>query len=199
MKKVILVIAVILTASAAGFSQNADSPAVMYRLDSIIIEREGLPSSKETYLYNEYGKEILTTHFSWNETNNEWDENGKIEYVYDTNKNLITEISTWKTKEEWIYDTNKNIATHIKSYWNDSINNWEEHEKYEYVYNANNKLSQVQSQDFFFRIKWKVEHQYNDNGETITEISYEENMLDRVCKEKYKRESVYDTNGNEMK
>jgi len=92
----------------------------MYRLDSIVTESDGLPSYKykETFLYNEYDKEILLTRYSWDDTTNDWEESFKIESIYDTNKNLITEIqylekSDYITKCEWIYDTNNNLTRKI--------------------------------------------------------------------------------------
>ena len=210
MKKVILVIAVILTASAAGFSQNADSPAVMYRLDSIIIEREGLPSSKETYLYNEYGKEILTTHFSWNETNNEWEESGKEEYTYDDNNNLIMWIpysrdGDWKKdyKSEYTYDSNNNQTMCIYSRLDKETKNWIGKEKRESMYdNKGNKTT-------YTRYDWdettnnlseysKSEMTYNDKNNLTMLISYDwDNKInDWVIDEKI--EYTYDNNGKKI-
>ena len=201
MKQLSVLILLMISVVACTQKTDADSTDIMYRLDSLMVERDGNICSKEVYIYNEDDKEILTTRFSWNEKKKVWEETSKVEYMYDTNKNTITSIFYYENgmcqKDERIYDTNKNLIMHTQ-FWNDSTY-WIKLEVTEYIYDDNNKLKQGQRQDFSYKRKFKVEYQYNDNGDSIMKIWYKGNLSDDVWRKNYKYEYVYDTNGNQIK
>jgi len=178
MKKVILAIAIILTATAAGFSQNTDT-IVKHRLDSVIIIGE----FKTVFFYDEHENEIRCVEYKCRKpiVNDcvVWQKLCKYEYAYDSNKNKITQtkedVSYFNIKQlfkdEYAYDTNGNRTMWYEYRWDSINNNWE-----------------------IFR-KLEMEYVYDNNGKMIENIYYHFNDMLNIWS-KYKTEYTYDIYGN---
>jgi hypothetical protein len=192
--------AITLMTSFAAFSQNEN--VVKMRLDSVISEKNDFPYSKSTFFYDEQGNEIRWIDYYWNDTSNYWMEDYKNELIYDTNGNLIMQITSGKKdsknrKIEYIPDTNKKLSKIIQYLWNDTTNKWEENNRWEYAYlydSNKNLIMEVRDGGDYFGRKQKIESWYNSKGCKIKEIAYLEK--ENVREEYSKTEYLYDTNEN---
>ena len=202
MKKVILAIAVILTASAAGCSQTV----IKQCLDSIVTEMY-----KFVFSYDNEEKNILEIRYRWNEETNNWKEEVKSEYTYDINGNEIGFIgynwysvtNDWEIsfKSEHTYDNNGNQTMHIMYDWDSAIKDWEkitEKRKYENTYDSNNNLTMTvlyrwdYKKKKFCKTETETKYTYNNEGYTAIYICHE-------WSHPFKIESTWDINGNLIK
>jgi len=195
MKRIILLITFILTASAAAFSQNTHT-VIKQGLDSIVIAQ----SKKEVFSYDSKGNIILHVQYNWNKKNNDWIGDYKQEYTYNHNHNLIN----------------------IQSYWNDDANDWARRRKFESMYDGNGKAMNIfywwdnDTNDWIISTKYestyerqiiycwgdevndwieyeKIEYTYDNDSNLTMEIFYENN---NVAIKDFKNEYMYDNNGN---
>jgi len=212
MKKVILSIAIILTASAAGFSQTV----IKQGLDSIVCPKR----YKCVYSYDAMGNVILAVSYSWDKATNSWVWSSEEKYAYDDNGNLTMHINDSRKKAtndrekqnckfenraykfENTYDGNNLIIqNHYK--WDNATNDWAISYRHEYAYDTNgNKTIEISYHDLDkttddWISRYKSEYAYDDNGNKTIEISYGWDN-DWIEKYKYKYEYTYDDSGNKI-
>lgn len=131
--------------------------------------------------YNSFGKVTLSNSIYWDTTKNEKISQYKDEYIYDTNNNLMTNISkeldsneiNWKniTKVESKYNDSKKLISSI--YYKGILlnNSWELSSKIEYMYNLQDSLTNYS--EWTWKNKWflnnSLEQKYDNSGNLIFE------------------------------
>jgi hypothetical protein len=118
---------------------------------------------KETYFYDNNGKNTLHITYRRNNSNEPWEENTKQEFTYDNQGNIIVEIhydwenKAWKGNTKFVVtrDDNDNgdITLEIRYKWGDNKNDWIEDMKEEYAYDAN-RYQTMAATYFWENNKW---------------------------------------------
>ena len=202
MKKVILSIAVILTATAAGFSQTV----IKQGLDSIVTTEW----IKEIFSYDSTGNIVLRVYYRWNKEIKDWEEGSKYENMYGANRKQTTFGYRWNnatneweknSKHEYAYDDNGIQIIHIIYEWDNAINDWTKPTsfKYEYAYNDEEQLIEkiefVKKATNTWGKSYKCEYTYDTNN-LIIENFYEWGFYDWINTSQ--TQFKYDTNGNKI-
>jgi hypothetical protein len=196
----LFLLAVTFTINFAAFSQS--ETVVKMRLDSVVATKH----FKQSFFYDEKGNEIQHTEYFWNKERNDWKERRKYEYMYDSNKNLITMIvqnfSEFEirnglayplTKNEYTYNANGTETMYVKYYWNYKNNDWGERYEHKSIYDSNNnKIMYIES-------RFKIEYAYNNDGKIIKETEYNRNHAKNVWKKYSKTEYTYNDNSNKKR
>jgi len=193
MKNIIL--AIILTASTAAFSQNTHT-VIKQCLDSIVTSY-----SKAFFSYDNKGNNILTILHGHDTV--------KDVFIYDDNNNLITNIShNWNTvtnvwtemsKSEFTYNSNNDILTeYIEPLFEYDLFEYDLYElqpyKKENTYDNNgNRTLEIENN---YGELVKHEYTYDDNGNQTTKIDYKWNWNKAVndWKQYYRTEYTYGEN-----
>ena len=124
-----VVLMLMLVCGISGFSQTKKQC-----LDSIVKP----VSEKYLFSYDNKGNNILGISYHYNLQNKTWNGYQKREYTYDEKGNktlaIIGSGNTWSKswKVEYAYNANRNLTSEIQYYRNDI---WVESSKYEYTYN----------------------------------------------------------------
>ena len=190
-----LVLAVILTASVAGFSQNTQK----HRLNSSITG-----NTKTVYFYDENGTNTYDIVYKWNNATNQWEASLKHENIYDSNGNLTTYLSyswsppwaiTWKY--DYKYDAYGNRIAK-ESYKYDGFDVWNPQQKEEYMYDDKGNVivmivygttcSGATCGFETFGINYQYEYTYDNKG----------NIIESIYDWSHKYEYTYDSLGNKI-
>jgi hypothetical protein len=187
--------------------------ATALRLDSMIFLELSPDSThfdksmKESYLYDNTGKNISLIQYLWEEMTGRFVPQIKDDYQYDANNNLISMIEyewggPWINlqKDEYAYDAKGNEISYIISFWNDIDNKWEIDSKSETTYFPNGKMKDnisYSSGSGTLQNSLKSEYSY-DGSSHLTE---KKNFVWDIDSSKwfaYEKEQYYcDANGND--
>ncbi len=132
---------------------NTSSNNNIQRLDSIIEYNynEATLSWDSKYLKDEYSYDdnIITDYklFHWNQTENNWENAIKEEYLYEEHSHMTSYISyvwtdnTWlkDSKEDYTYNTDNQLKESIEYIWSEESNQWKNSRKRTYSYNDQEK------------------------------------------------------------
>jgi len=198
-------------------SQNAlkSTQVIKQRLDSMVYKisdlriSQTINDSKSEYVYNSIGNVILEISFSWDITENRWNNSYKIEYTYNNDGLKIKslgfvwdlEMNQWVNTylEEFTYNDQKMLSIQLSSSWNEDLNLWKLISKTEFQYDSNNNYKQKLDSNWDDDNKklqtiGKTEFSYSDNGKIINEIYYV--LKSFVWMQSGKYDYNYDANGN---
>ena len=178
------------------------------KLDSIIsIGADGYDHGS-TFMYNNNGYLTIETKFD-RENSNQWDVYRKGEYEYDNQGNITSIVdSEWNKytnqwyfseKEELLYNHDGNVTSIVNYDWNTS--QWNESSKNEYTYNAQGNLTEKlnyywNQNDNQWEYSSKIEYSYDSQGNFTSMVYYDWNSNSNQWEYDFKEEYSYDTEGN---
>ena len=144
MKRLILLVVFIVTASTAAFSQSTHT-VIKQCLDSIVSGG----NEKQIFQYDSKGNNILYDYFLWDREINELIIDFKLKFTYDNNGKptyiWTKRIRDWEEadKYEYTYDNNGNRTVFIYYKWDNANNDWKKFIKDEYLFDLSYSIKDL--------------------------------------------------------
>lgn len=196
----------------AGFKDYSDNQSqsalpVKQILDSIITVPADttFPALKSTYTFNQDGLQILNAEYEWNTSAQAWFNLTKIEWTYDSKRNILNYISyygigddvNWnkEIKYENTFDSNNRLLKTEGYGWSEVNNQWEIGLKVENTYDIDGLLTSTITSIWDPNVsQWipesKFEYEYT-SGQISTAINFEWDLSNNQWKNLYKGEFTY--------
>ncbi len=188
-----------------AFKQTFNYDANGNNISSIEYETNGVtldPSIKEEYVYNNQNQLTQYSDYSWNLTNNNWDNSRRTDITYSPNA-YVSIIKTWNmatnswnniNKYEYIKDSNNQDSLEIEYKWSNATNSWENESIIFYNYVNGLLVSQMY-------LNWvvngyvpanKSDYTYNANNKLVEDLGY--NWNGNLWEMNEKQQRKYDAN-----
>lgn len=167
---------------------------------------DSIRKHKSNTFYNEEGNRVSSTSYRWDENKNAWIKThqqnetyldtcySRSSFEWDTLKNEWIGIE----KNEFFHNDLENLTSSVWSIWDTLNNDWIGYWKQLYYSdkNGNDTLKMAYTWETFWDINHKVETQYDDFGNMITEDRYYWNKALNEWEIYNKEEHIYSATGN---
>lgn len=195
--------------------QQKNALAIFQQMDSYVYQEydaagsQWINSEMDEFSYDAFGNNTMDIYSNWNEDTEEWETEGKQEFIY--NNGVLTEqifsewdwdMSTWFPYVKWTYNYDGTGNMILAYYYYIDDPDWALAGKDERTYDpAGNMLTQINSFWDDSSSEWfysdKLENAYNGSGNLLVSTSFSWDFISEDWVNDYKDEYIYNGLGQQ--